>query len=43
MNIKNIWSGIREIVNIRNSNPYKISQLKVGGKLKQHKRNLEQT
>ena len=33
MNIKNIWSGIREIVNIRNSKPYKISQLKVGGKL----------
>ena len=32
-NIKNIWSGIREIVNIRNSKPYKISQLKVGGKL----------
>ena len=31
MNIKNIWSGIREIVNIRNSKPYKISQLKVGG------------
>ena len=30
MNIKNIWSGIREIVNIRNSKPYKISQLKVG-------------
>ena len=33
MNIKNIWSGIREIVNIRNSKPYKNSQLKVGGKL----------
>ena len=33
MNIKNIWSGIREIVNIRNSKTYKISQLKVGGKL----------
>ena len=31
MNIKNIWLGIREIVNIRNSKPYKISQLKVGG------------
>ena len=31
MNIKNIWSGIREIMNIRNSKPYKISQLKVGG------------
>ena len=33
MNIKNSWSGIGEIVNIRNSKPYKISQLKVGGKL----------
>ena len=32
-NIKNIWSGIREIVNIRNSKAHKISQLKVGGKL----------
>ena len=33
MNIKNIWSGIGEIVNIRNSKPHKISQLKVGKKL----------
>ena len=33
MNINNIWSGIREIVNIRNSNPHKTSLLKVGGKL----------
>ena len=33
MNIKNIWPGIREIVNIRNSKPHKISQLKVSKKL----------
>ena len=33
MNIKNIWSGIREIVNIRNSKPHKIAQLKIGGKI----------
>ena len=32
MNIKKIWSGIREIVNIRNSKSHKITQLKVGGK-----------
>ena len=31
-NRKNIWPGIREIGNIRNSKPHKISQLKVGGK-----------
>ena len=33
MNIKNIWSGIREIVNIRNTKPSNIPQLKVGSKL----------
>ena len=32
MNIKKIWSGIREIVNIRNSKPHKLTQLKVGGR-----------
>ena len=33
INNKNIWAGIREIVNIRNSKPHKIAQLKVGGKI----------
>ena len=33
MNIKKIWSGIREIVNLRNSKPHNIAQLKVGGKI----------
>ena len=33
MNIKNICSGIREIVNICNTKPSKIPQLKVGSKL----------
>ena len=32
MNIKKIWSGIREIVNLRNSKPHKLTQLKVGGR-----------
>ena len=39
-NIKNIWSGIREIVNIRNPNSHKISQLKVGGKLINNPRDI---
>ena len=33
MNIKKIWSGIREIVNLRNSKPHKLTQLKIGGEL----------
>ena len=32
MNIKKIWSGIREIVNIRNMSP-KITQLNINGKI----------
>ena len=41
MNIKKIWSGIREIVNIRNSKPqYKIAQLKVGGKIINNSKNV---
>ena len=39
-NIKNIWSGIREIVNIRNPNSHTISQLKVGGKLINNPRDI---
>ena len=33
MNIKKIWSGIREIVNIRNNVSTKISQLNINGKI----------
>ena len=33
MSIKKISSGIREIVNIRNSKPHQIAQLKVDGKI----------
>ena len=30
-NIKKTWSGIREIVNLKNSDSYKVSQLKING------------
>ena len=33
MNIKKIWSGIREIVNIRNNISPKITQLNINGKI----------
>ena len=33
MSMKKIWSGIREIVNIRNSKPHQIAQLKVDWKI----------
>ena len=33
MNIKKIWSGIREIVNIRNNISTKITQLNINGKI----------
>ena len=33
MNIKKTWSGIREIVNIRNSITPKITQLNINGKI----------
>ena len=33
MNIKKTWSGIREIVNIRNSTTPKITQLNINGKI----------
>ena len=33
MNIKKIWSGIREIVNIRNNTSPKITQLNINGKI----------
>ena len=39
-NIKNIWSGIREIVNIRKPNRHKIAQLKVGGQLINNPRDI---
>ena len=38
--MKNISSGIREIVNIQNPNSHKISQLKVGGKLINNPRDI---
>ena len=33
MNIKKIWSGIGEVVNIRNNISPKITQLKLNGKI----------
>ena len=33
MNIKKIWSGIREIINIRNNISPKITQLNINGKI----------